>query len=55
MQIEHFFSPNLRSDVHPFKLLDGGADVDHSQTIWGDTAKFLGDTSPFVSAPLPEM
>ena len=43
------FSPNLRSAVHPFKLLGGGdADVDHSQTIGGD----ISPHSPRVSAPL---
>ena len=39
------FSPNFRSDVHPFKLL-WCADVDHSQTIGGDTAKLLGGYIP---------
>ena len=39
------FSPNLRSDVHPFKLLED-ADVDHSQTIGEDTAKLLGGIYP---------
>ena len=27
-------------------ITKGDADVDHSQTIGGDTAKFLGDISP---------
>ena len=37
------------------KLLGGDADVDHSQTIGGDTVKLLGDifpNPPRVSAPL---
>ena len=29
------FSSNLRSDVHPFKLLGVDANVDHSQIIGG--------------------
>ena len=45
------FSPNLRSDVHPFKLW-GDADVDHSQTIGGYIQSIGRDISPLVSAPL---
>ena len=54
-RIEPFFPKFTRSDVHPFKLLGGDADVDHSQTIGGDTAKLLGGyipPSPLLSAPL---
>ena len=39
----------------PIQIIGGDADVDHSQTIGGDTAKLLGDISPhlpLVSAPL---
>ena len=47
-KIEHFFSPNFRSDVIPvpIKNIAGDADVDHSQTIGGDTAKLLGGYIP---------
>ena len=45
------FSPNssvhLRSDTHQSQIIGGGdADVDHTQTIGGDTVKLLGDISP---------
>ena len=44
------FSPNsrrhLRSDVHQSQIIEGYADVDHTQTIGGDTVKLLGDISP---------
>ena len=52
--MEHFFSPNsiehLRSDAHQSQIIGGDADVDHTQTIGGDTVKLLGDL-PRVSAP----
>ena len=41
--MEQFFSPNssglLRSDAHQRQIIGGDADVDHSQTIGGDTVK----------------
>ena len=44
-KIEHFFSPissgHLHSDAHPSQIIGGDADVDHTQTIGGDTAKLL--------------
>ena len=44
------FSPNLsrhlRSDAHQSQIIRRDADVDHTQTIGGDTAKLLGDISP---------
>ena len=57
--MEHFFSPNsggdLRSDAHQSQIIGGNADVDHTQTIGGDTVKLLGGCIPLipsVSAPL---
>ena len=54
------FSPNssghLRSDAHQRPIIEGDADVDHTQTIGGDTVKLLGKIyppiPPRVSAPL---
>ena len=44
-KMEHFFSPNssahLRSDAHHSQIIWGDADVDHTQTIGGDTVKLL--------------
>ena len=56
-KMEHLFSPNsdghLRSDAHQSQIIGGNADVDHTQTIWGDTVKLLGEIyPPRVSAPL---
>ena len=46
------FSPNSGEDQKK-KIIVGDADVDHSQTIGGDTAKLLGVIyPPLVSAPL---
>ena len=39
------FSPNLRSAVHPFKLL-GGCRCGPFSNYWGDTAKLLGNIFP---------
>ena len=59
--MEHLFSPNssghLRSDAHQSKIIGGDADVDHTQTIGGDTVKLMGDIlyiphPPRVLAPL---
>ena len=52
------FSPkssrHLRSDAHQRQIIGGDADVDHNQTIGGDTIKLLGGIyPPRVSAPLP--
>ena len=53
------FSPNsrghLRSDAHQSQIIGGDADVNHTQTIGGDTVTLLGEIyppSPRVSAPL---
>ena len=54
-RIEHFFSLNLRSDVHPSKLVGGMQMWTILKLLGGDTAKLLGDISPhpsLVSAPL---
>ena len=49
-KMEHFFSPSssghLRSDAHQSQIIGRDADVYHTQTIGGDTAKLLGDISP---------
>ena len=49
-KLEHFFSPNssghLRSEAHQRQIIGGDADVNHTQTIGGDTVKLS------VSAPL---
>ena len=58
--MEHFFFPNssgnLRSDAHHSQIIGGAADVDHTQTIGGDTVKLLRGIYPShpprVSAPL---
>ena len=43
------FSPNsggdLRSDAHKSQIIGRDADVDHTQTIGGDTVKLLGNIS----------
>ena len=47
--MEHFF-PNsnghLRLDAHQSQIMGGDADVDHTQTIGGDTIKSLGGYIP---------
>ena len=49
-KMEHFFPPNssghLRSDVHQSQIIGGDANVDHTQTIGGDTVKLLGGYIP---------
>ena len=49
-------SGHLRSDAHQSQIIGGDADVDHTQTIGGDTIKSLGGIysphPPRVSAPL---
>ena len=45
------FFPNLRSDIHPFKLL-GGCRCGPFSRYWGYTAKLLGGYIPLVSATL---
>ena len=49
-KMEHFFSPNsigdLRSDAHQSQIIEGDADVDHTQTIGGDTVQLLGGIYP---------
>ena len=49
------FSPNssghLRSDAHQSQIIGGDADVDHTQTIGGDTVKLLGGYIPPSSFP----
>ena len=51
--MEYFFSPNssghLRSDAHQSQIIEGDADVDHTQTIEGDTVKLLWEKYP----PIP--
>ena len=37
----------------PIQIIGGDADVDHSQTIGGDTAKLLADISPPPPPPPP--
>ena len=48
--MEHFFAPilsgHLRSDARQSQIMRGDADVDHTQTIVGDTVKLLGGISP---------
>ena len=52
--MEHFFSPissgHLRSDAHQSQTIGADADLDHIQTIGGDTVKLLKDISP---PPIP--
>ena len=47
---ETLFSPNssgqLRSNAHQSQIIGGNADVDHSETIRGHTAKLLGGYIP---------
>ena len=55
-EVEHFFSPNsrtdLRSDAHQNQIIGGDVDDDHTQFFWGDTVKLLGGIyPPRVSAP----
>ena len=49
-RIEHF-SPNIYAQMYAHSNYWGDADVDHSQTIGGDTAKLLGGTYP----PIPPL
>ena len=44
--MEHFY---LRSDAHQSRIVGGHADVNHTQTIVGDTVKLLGGYVP----PIP--
>ena len=44
-RIEHFF-PKFTLSCTPIQIIGGEADVDHSQTIGGDTAKLLGEIYP---------
>ena len=48
--MERFFSPNsggdLRSDAHQSQIIEGDADVDHTQIIGGDTVKLQRIQSP---------
>ena len=51
-------SGHLRLDAHQSQIFGGDADVDHTQTIGGDTVKLLGGYIPHpprVSAPLPTL
>ena len=49
-KMELFFPPHssghLRSDAHQSQIIGGDADVDHTQTIGGDTVKLLGGYIP---------
>ena len=44
-KIEHFF-PQIYSQTYTHSNYWGDVDMDHSQTIGGDTAILLGDISP---------
>ena len=48
------FFPTFTLRCTPIQIIGGDANVDHSQTIGGDTAKLLGGIYPpsLVSAPL---
>ena len=55
--MEHFFSPNwsghLRSGAHQSQIIEGDADVDHTQTF-GEYTQINGGIYPsWVSASLP--
>ena len=49
-KMEHFFSPissgHLLSNAQQSQIIGGEADVDHTQTIGGNTAKLLGGYTP---------
>ena len=49
-KLEHFFSPissgHVRSDAHQSQTIGADADLDHIQTIGGDTFKLLKDIAP---------
>ena len=49
-RIEHFF-PKFTLRCTPIQIIGWDADVDHSQTIGGDTAKLLGGKYP----PIPSL
>ena len=53
LKMEHFFSPNssehLCSDTHQSQIIGGDADVNHTQTIGGDTVKLLGGYIPHIT------
>ena len=48
--MEHFFSPilseHLRSNAHQSQIIEGNADVNHTQTIGGIQSNYWGDISP---------
>ena len=44
-RLEHFF-PKFTLRCTPIQIIAGDANVDHSQTIGGDTAKLLGGHIP---------
>ena len=49
LQLEYnTFFPKFTLSCTPIQLIGGNADVDHSQTIGGDTAKLLGGYIPPV-------
>ena len=39
---------HLHSDAHQSQIIGGDADVDHTQTIGGDTVKLLGGYSQIL-------
>ena len=43
---EHFFPQIYTLRCTPIQIIEGDADVDHSQTIGGDAAKLLGGYIP---------
>ena len=51
-RIEHLFSPNLRSDVHPFKSLGGMQMWTILKVLGGIQPNYWGMYPPLVSAPL---
>ena len=46
-RVEHFF-PKFTLSCTPFQIIGGDAEVNHSQTIGGDTAKLLGGYIPSI-------
>ena len=53
--MQHFFSPNssghLRSDANHSQIIGEDTDIDHPQTIGGDTVKLLSPIPPRFRHP----
>ena len=49
-QEKNTFFPKFTLSCTPFQIIGGDTEVNHSQTIGGDTAKLLGEIYPPISS-----